>query len=109
MYIVLDDASVCSGIVRVGGGLALPANLVARLKLQALDTVRIYTLAEGEYQYRVCGIVELEVRGCTYHVQVSELPEGTEPILGATMLKGVDWHVSPQDHGPIFNSESPEK
>ena len=63
-------------------GLALPADLVARLKLRQLDTVRIYTLDEGEYQYRVYGIVELEVRGRTYHVKASELPRAPNRFWG---------------------------
>ena len=99
----------CEAIVDFdAGGLALPASLVARLKLRQLDTVRVYTLDEGEYQYRVCGIVELEVQGRTYDVRVSELPQGAEPLLGAAMLQGVDWrHISPQGNGPVHNLESP--
>ena len=98
----------CEAIVDFdAGGLALPANLVARLRLRQLDTVRVYTLDEGEYQYRVCGIVELDVQGRTYHVKVSELPGGAEPILGAAMLQRVDWHVSLQDNRPVPNPESP--
>ena len=89
------------------GGLALPANLVARLKLRQLDTIRICTLDEGEYQYRVCGIVELEIRGRTYHVQVSELPHDAEPLLGALMLREVDWRIFPQANRPVSNSEFP--
>lgn len=98
----------CEAIVDFGAsGLALPANFVARLKLQPLDTVHIYTLDEGEYQYRVCGIAELEVRGRTYHVKVSELPQDAEPLLGAAMLEGLDRHVPPQDNGSFLSPESP--
>ena len=43
--------------------LALPVELVEKLKLEPLGTIRTDTADGGEHDYRVCGIVELEVQG----------------------------------------------
>ena len=99
------EATVDSGAVE----LALPAELVERLKLEPLDTVRVYTADGGVHQYRVCGIVELEVQGRKCHVRAIELPHGAEPLLGAVPLEEMDWHISPQEKKLVPNPKSPEK
>jgi clan AA aspartic protease len=99
------EAVVDSGVVE----LALPAELVERLRLEELDTIRVHTADGGEHQYRVVGIVELEVQGRTCHVQAIELPRGAVPLLGAVPLEEMDWHISPQDRKLVPNPESPDR
>ena len=55
----------CEALVDSGAAeLALPIELTARLKLQQLVTVNVYTAAAGgEHDYRVFGIAEIEVQG----------------------------------------------
>lgn len=89
--------------------LALPAELVERLRLKPLDTVRAYTADGAEHEYRVCGIVELEVQGRRCHVRAIELPRGAEPLLGAVSLEEMDWHISPQEKRLLPNPRSPEQ
>jgi len=89
--------------------LGLPAELVEQLKLEPLDTVRAYTGDGGQHEYRVCGIVELEVQGRRCHVRAIELPRGAEPLLGAVPLEEMDWHISPQEKKLLPNPKSPEK
>lgn len=89
--------------------LALPAEIVERLKLEPLDTVRVYTADGGQHEYRVCGIVELEVQGRKCHVRAIELPRGADPLLGAVPLEEMDWHISAQEKKLLPNPKSPEK
>jgi clan AA aspartic protease len=99
----------CEALVDSGAAeLALPAEIVERLKLEPLDTVRVYTADGGEHEYRVCGIVELEVQGRKCHVRAIELPRGAEPLLGAVPLEEMDWRVSPQEKRLVPNPRSPE-
>jgi clan AA aspartic protease len=99
------DLLVDSGAVQ----LALPAETVQKLKLEPLSTTRVRTADGGVHDYRVCGIVQLEVQGRTCSVQAIELPRGTKPLLGAVPLEEMDWHVSPQDKKLLPNPESPDK
>ena len=99
------EATVDSGAAE----LALPAEMVERLKLEPLDTVRVYTADGGVHQYRVRGIVELEVQGRKCHVRAIELPHGAEPLLGAVPLEEMDWHISPQEKRLVPNPKSPER
>jgi clan AA aspartic protease len=99
------EAVVDSGAVE----LALPAELVERLRLEELDTIRVRTADGGGHQYRVVGIVELEVQGRTCHVRAIELPRGAAPLLGAVPLEEMDWHISPQEKRLLPNPESPEQ
>lgn len=100
----------CEAIVDSGAAeLALPADVVERLRLQELDTVGVYTADGGEHQYRVCGIVELEVQGRRCHVRAIELPRGAEPLLGAVPLEEMDWHIAPEGKKLVPNPKSPEK
>jgi len=75
----------------------------------ALPKVRVYTADGGEHEYRVFGIVEIEVEGRICHVRVIELPHGAEPLLGAVPLEEMDCHVSPLQKKLLPNPRSPEK
>ena len=100
----------CEMMVDTGAAeLALPAEIIEKLALKPLDTVRVYTADGGEHEYRVCGIVELEVQGRKCHVRAIELPRGAEPLLGSVPLEEMDWHVSPQKKKLVPNPKSPDK
>ena len=89
--------------------LALPAEIIERLKLSEVGEVQVYTADGGEHTYRVFGIVELEVQGRSSQVRAIELPHGTESLLGAVPLEEMDWHISPQEKKLVPNPKSPEK
>ncbi len=89
--------------------LALPAEIIKLLRLEAIGPVRIFTADGGQHEYRVFGIVEVEVGGRTCQVRVIELPHGAEPLLGAVPLEEMDWHISPQEKKLMPNPRSPEK
>ena len=100
----------CAVTVDTGGAeLALPAEIVEKLALKPIDTVHVYTADGGQHEYRVCGIVELEVQGRKCRVQAIELPRGAEPLLGAVPLEVMDWHVSPQRKELLPNPKSPDR
>ena len=100
----------CDALVDSGAAeLALPADIVERLKLEQLGEVQVYTADGGEHSYRVFGIVEIEVQGRTSQVRAIELPHGAEPLLGAVPLEEMDWHISPQEKKLVPNPKSPEK
>jgi len=100
----------CEAMVDCGAAeLALPVEIIEKLRLRPLDTVRAYTADGGEHEYRVCGIVELEVQGRKCHVRAIELPRGAEPLLGAIPLEEMDWHVSPQERKLVPNPKSPDR
>jgi len=104
---VLCDALVDSGVAE----LALPIEIISQLKLEELDKVRVYTADGGEHEYRVFGIVEIEVEGRTGHVRAIELPHGAEPLLGAVPLNRteIEWDISPLQKKLLSNLRSPEK
>ena len=87
--------------------LALPTDIVQRLKLDELGTVQVYTADGGQHEYRLFGIVELEVQGRTCHVRAIELPHGAEPLLGAVPLEEMDWHISSLEKRLVPNPKSP--
>lgn len=89
--------------------LALPAELVEKLRLKPLDTVWARTADGGRREYRVCGIAELEVQGRKCQVRAIELPRGAEPLLGAVPLEEMDWHISAQEKRLLPNPKSPDK
>ena len=99
------DARVDSGAAE----LALPTELIERLKLQETGEVQVYTADGGEHTYRVFGIVEIEVGGRSCQVRTIELPHGAEPLLGAVPLEEMDWHISAQRKQLVPNPKSPEK
>ena len=100
----------CEALVDSGAAeLALPIELVDRLKLDQLGTVNVYTADGGEHDYRVFGIVEIEVQGRVCQVRAIELPHGAEPLLGAVPLEEMDWHISPIEKKLVPNPKSPER
>ena len=100
----------CEALVDTGAAeLALPAEIVEKLRLEPLDTIRVHTADGGEHEYRVCGIVDLEVQGRRCHVRAIEIPRGADPLLGAVPLEEMDWHISPQERKLVPNPKSPDK
>jgi len=99
---VLCDALVDSGAAE----LALPTELVARLKLEPLGAVKVFT-GDG-HTCRLFGIAEVEVQGRVCHVRGIELPRGARPLLGAAPLEAMDWHVSAQQKKLLPNPKSPD-
>jgi clan AA aspartic protease len=100
----------CDALVDTGAAeLALPADLIERLRLQPLDTVRVLTADGQRHEYRVLGIAEVEVQGRTSQVRVIELPAGASPLLGAVPLEEMDWHISPGDKRLVPNPDSPDR
>ena len=98
-------ATVDSGVAE----LALPADLIERLKLTETGDVRAYTADGGEHLFRVFGIVDLQVQGRSCQVRAIELPHGAQPLLGSVPLEEMDWHISPQEKRLLPNPKSPEK
>lgn len=100
----------CNALVDTGAvDLALPTELIARLKLEHVGSVGVYTADGGQHEYRVFGMAEVEVQGRASHVRAIELPHGTEPLLGAVPLEEMDWHVSPSEKKLLPNPKSPDK
>jgi clan AA aspartic protease len=88
--------------------LALPTEIIDRLKLEQLGSVRVYTAGRGEHEYRVFGIVEIELQGRVCQVRAIELPHGAKPLLGAVPLEEMDLHVSPRERKLVPNPRSPD-
>lgn len=104
------EGVACEAIVDSGAAeLALPIDLIERLKLEELGSVRVVTADGGQHEYRVFGIAEIEVQGRTCQVRVIELPHGAEPLLGAVPLEEMDWHIAPGEKRLVPNPRSPDK
>lgn len=104
-----DDIE-CDILVDSGAAeLALPTDLIERLKLEQTGEVRVYTADGGVHDYRIFGIVDLEIQGRSCQVRAIELPHGAEPLLGAVPLEEMDWHISPQEKKLLPNPKSPQK
>ena len=100
----------CEALVDSGAAeVALPVEVIERLRLDQLGEVRVYTADGGEHDYRVFGIAEVEVQGRVCQVRAIELPHGAEPLLGAVPLEEMDWHISPLQKRLVPNPRSPEK
>jgi clan AA aspartic protease len=100
----------CDVLVDSGAAeLALPSDPISKLKLHETGSVRVYTADGGQHNYRVFGIVDLEVQGRNCQVRAIELPRGAEPLLGAVPLEEMDWHISPSGKQLVPNPKSPEK
>lgn len=100
----------CQAVVDCGASeLALPAEVVERLRLEYLGEIRSSTADGAQHEYRLFGMVELEVQGRTCQVRVIELPHGCEPLLGAFPLEEMDWHISPAEQKLLPNPKSPDK
>jgi len=98
----------CEALVDSGAvDLALPAELIEPLKLEELGKVRVFTTDGGEHKYRLFGMAEVEIQGRTCQVRAIELPQGTEPLLGAIPLEAMDWHISPSEKKLVPNPKSP--
>ena len=100
---------VCDALVDTGAvELALPTELVERLKLKEVGSIRAFTADGGRHEFRLFGIAEVEVQERTCQVRVIELPHGAKPLLGAVPLEQMDWHVSPLEKKLVPNPESPD-
>ena len=100
----------CEALVDSGAAeLALPIELVDRLKLDQLGIVNVYTADGSEHDYRIFWIAEIEVQGRVCEVRAIELPHGAEPLLGAVPLEEMDWHISPVEKKLVPNPKSPER
>lgn len=101
---------VCNAIVDSGAvQLALPVEIVERLRLLPMDKISVFTADGGSHEYRVVGIVEVEVQGRKCAVQAIEIPRGTRPLLGAVPLEQMDWHIDPVNQKLVGRPESPDK
>jgi hypothetical protein len=98
------DAYVDSGALR----LALPTELVQRLNLSLLGRVRARTADGASHDYRLVGMVQVEVQGRSCVVDAVELPSGAPTLLGAIPLEMMDWHISPAQQKLLPNPESPD-
>ncbi len=100
----------CEAIVDTGAvNLALPVEMIEKLKLENLRTTRVFTADGGKHDYPVFGMVELEVQGRKHCGEVIELPRGSRPLLGAVPLEIMDWHVSPDKQKLLPNPDSPNE
>ena len=101
---------VCDAIVDSGAmELALPGEIVERLKLELLQNTSISTHNDARQQRRMVGIVELDVQGRKCCTTAAELPEGATPILGWGPLAEMDWHIDPLEEKLVGRPESPDK
>ena len=99
----------CMATVDSGAAeLALPADMVERLKLTETGNVRVYTADAGEHLFRVFGIVDLEVQGRSCQVRRSSFLDGAEPLLGAVPLKE-NWHVDGFSQEKLLPIPSPRR
>lgn len=99
----------CQLLVDSGAAeLALPAEIIDSLRLEELGKVRVTTADGGRHDYRVLGIVELEVQGRCCQVRAIELPRGSQPLLGAVPLEEMDWHIDPGNRQLVPNPRSPD-
>jgi len=98
------DALVDSGAVE----LCLPAELVERLRLVQVGTMKGETADGKIIDLRLFGIAEVEVQGRTAQVRVVELPARARPLLGAVPLEEMDWHIDPAQRRLMPNPRSPD-
>ena len=101
---VLCDAYVDSGAAH----LSLPTEIVERLELLEMGRVRVRTADGTPHEYRLLGMVQVEVQGRSCVVPVVELPAGAPSLLGALPLEEMDWHISPLQQKLLPNPESPD-
>ncbi len=100
----------CEALVDSGAAeLALPIDLIECLKLEDLGNIQVFTADGGKHDYRIFGIIEIEVQGRKCQVRVIELPHGAEPLLGAVPLEEMDWHISPLEKKLVPNPRSPDR
>ena len=100
----------CDLLVDTGAvELALPAEVIAPLKLVPMGVKRVVTADGARHDCRIMGMVELEVQGRTCEVRAIELPQGAMPLLGAVPLEEMDWHVNPGEGKLMPNPLSPDE
>jgi clan AA aspartic protease len=100
----------CEALVDSGAAeLALPTEIIEQLRLEPVDVIRVFTADGARHEYRVFGIVELEVQGRKCQVRAIELPRGAKPLLGAVPLEEMDWHVSPLEQKLVPSPRSPDR
>ena len=100
----------CEMLVDSGAAeLALPVEVMAPLKLEDLGEVRVFTADGGQHEYRLFGMVELEVQGRVCQVRAIELPRGAEPLLGAVPLEEMDWRIDSAGKRLVPNPRSPDR
>lgn len=100
---------LCQALVDTGAvELALPAELIERLRLLELGTMNAETADGGYHKYRIMGIAEVEVQGRACRVQAIELPRGAQPLIGAVPLEEMDWHISPAEMRLVPNPRWPD-
>lgn len=105
-----EEGISCEALVDTSAAeLALPVDLLERLKLEELGNVRVYTADGGQHDYRVFGIAEIEVQGRICQVRVIELPHGAEPLLGSVPLEEMDWHIASSEKRFVPNPRSPDR
>ena len=88
--------------------MALPAELIARLRLMELGTMNAETADGGYHTHRIMGIAAVDVQGRTCQVQAVELPRGAKPVLGIVPLEEMDWHISPAEMRLVPNPRWPD-
>lgn len=98
------NAGVDSGAIQT----SLPRELIAALKLAEMGRVHARTADGILHEYRLMGIAQVEVQGRTWRGQVTELPGGTRPLLGAVTLEEMDWHISPAEQKLLLTPGSPD-
>jgi clan AA aspartic protease len=100
----------CDAVVDSGASeLALPAELLDRLKLEEIGRIRARTADGQRHNYPVFGIAELEVQGRVCQVRAIRLPHGAQALLGAVALEEMDWHISPSGQKLLPNPDSPNE
>jgi clan AA aspartic protease len=100
----------CEMLVDSGAAeLALPVEVIGPLKLEKLGEVRVFTADGGQHEYRLFGMVELEVQGRVCQVRAIELPRGAEPLLGAVPLEEMDWRIDSAGKRLVPNPRSPDR
>lgn len=100
----------CEMLVDSGAAeLALPAEVIDALKLQELGDVGVFTADGVRHRYRVLGMVEVEVQGRVCQVRAIELPEGSDPLLGAVPLEEMDWRIDLSEKKLVPNPRSPDE
>ena len=88
------DEVTCAALVDTGAvELALPAELIERLRLVEVGVIRVETADGAYHRYRLMGIAEIEVEGRTCRVQA---------------LGEMDWHISPTQKRLVPNPRWPD-
>ncbi len=84
--------------------LCLPADMVNRLGLP-FNRDRLSNTITGPMTLRVFGGARLEIDGRTCDVEVMELPEGRQPLLGQIPLETLDFWVDVVNQRLVGNPE----